>query len=132
MIRYKQGYKYKLVDDYTIQTSIVPGVYTGNEWVKLLPNGKLTIKDGYAWDGASGPAIDTNTFMRSSLVHDALYQLMSENLLDIQYKDAADLELKRISLEDGMSSIRAWYVYAAVRLFGKSAIRNGREIKTAP
>jgi hypothetical protein len=37
---------------------------------------------GYAWNGPSGPTLDTRNFMRGSLVHDALYQLMREGRMD--------------------------------------------------
>jgi hypothetical protein len=84
-------------------------------------HGKLSIASGYAWDGASGPAIDTDTFMRGSLVHDALYQLMRLGLLPIEFRDTADLLLKKICLEDGMNRFRAWYVYHAVSMFAARA-----------
>jgi len=81
--------------------------------------GYLTIHKGYAWDGPSGPAIDTRNFMRGSLIHDALYQLMREKQLDKTiYRKKADRLLQKICGEDGMSSLRAWGVYQAVRSCG--------------
>ena len=59
--------------------------------------------------------------MRGSLVHDALYQLMREGLLDLGWRETADQELRRVCLEDGMSAIRAWWVYKAVRFGGESS-----------
>jgi hypothetical protein len=80
------------------------------------------LKKSCAWDGPSGPTIDTKGFMRGSLVHDGLYQLMRDGLLDHEeYRKDADLLLKAICLEDGMSRFRAWYVYHGVRLFAGSA-----------
>ena len=40
----------------------------------------LLIKDGYAWDGASGPTIDTKNTQTASLVHDGLWQLIAAGL----------------------------------------------------
>ena len=77
---------------------------------------------GYAWDGPSGPAIDTKNFMRGSLVHDACYQLMREGLLPQDKRKPSDVLLWLICLDDGMSRTRADYVYHAVRTFaGRSA-----------
>ena len=115
-IKYKSGYKYQLVEDYSIACSI-PGTYKISRYV-LLENGVLTVYSGYAWDGASGPTIDTENSMRASLVHDALYQLMREGNLAKSYRIVADEMLHSLLLEDGMSWIRAWYWYRGVRMFG--------------
>jgi hypothetical protein len=73
--------------------------------------------------------------MRGSLVHDALYQLMrNRHLSDARWRDEADLELKRMCIEDGMSSIRAWWVHRGVRVGGGPAAdpAAAKEIHTAP
>ena len=49
-----------------------------------------------AGDGPSGPAIDTKNFMRASLVHDALYQLMRLGTLDKSRRQYADRLLQTI------------------------------------
>lgn len=118
-ITYKDGYKYQLVEDYSVLTDLKPPAFIYTEFIRLDSDGTLWIKDGYAWDGPSGPTIDTPDFMRGSLVHDALYQLMREKHLDhALWREAADLELRKICLEDGMPGFRAEYVYQAVRTFG--------------
>jgi len=86
-ITYKNGYKYQLYNNYKIKTTIYPKSNITTDFIDLDKNGTLTIKKGYAWDGASGIAIDTCNFMRGSLVHDALYQLMRNDLIDrVVYK----------------------------------------------
>ncbi len=119
----KPKYKYVLIDAYQYNTGLTH-VDDGNPYVWLDHAGQLRISAGYAWDGPSGPTFDTRNFMRGSLVHDALYQLMRERLLDHR-KDRkhADKLLRIIVRKDGMSWIRAWWVYRAVRLFGGSAAR---------
>jgi len=113
-----KGYKYELME--REETLIgIKGISIRSPYISLLVTGILRVKKHYAWDGPSGPTIDTKTFMRGSLFHDALYQLMRENLLDRRYRKLADLLLRRICLEDGMNPFRAWYVYHAVRLFCK-------------
>ena len=86
-IKYKeiQNYKYEVAERYSIQTEIKPekDIYEPDEdypYIALLKDGTLSISPGYEWDGASGIAVDTKNFMRGSLVHDALYQLMRKNL----------------------------------------------------
>jgi hypothetical protein len=71
--------------------------------------------------------------MRAAWIHDGLYHLMREELLDRKkYRKAADWELYRYMIEDGASRIRAWYFYWAVRLFGKSSATNKRKVEVAP
>lgn len=94
--------------------------------------GLLTMKKGYAWDGPSGPTIDTKNFMRGSLVHDALYQLMRNGQLAPQWREGADQELRRICREDGMNRFRAWYVLQGVRKGAGFAARPGTREKSAP
>ncbi|MCX6900559.1 MAG: DUF1353 domain-containing protein [Verrucomicrobia bacterium] len=121
-IAYRGGYKYQLKESYTVEIFIKPAKAIETRFLRLDTDGKLTIRDGYAWDGPSGPTIDTLTFMRGSLVHDALYQLMREKHLDHDtHRETADRILQRICREDGMWSVRAWCVYWAVRLFADPA-----------
>jgi len=113
-IYYKSGYKYQLSEDYSIWTEIT-GLNIHKDFLSLDAAGLLTVHAGYCWDGPSGPAIDTRNFMRGSLVHDAGYQLMRECNLPIEYREYFDQLLREICLEDGMSRLRAWWVYKAVR-----------------
>ena len=121
-IAYNSGYKYQLKETYTVRIPVIPPVAIHTEYISLETTGDLTLKEGYAWDGPSGPTIDTLTFMRGSLLHDALYQLMREGRLDHNvYREAADRTLREICKEDGMWSVRAWWVYHGVRLFADPA-----------
>lgn len=127
MIKYRKidGYKYQLMEGYSHETNwLLPNaVQTGARWVLLSKNGKITFKKGYAWDGPSGPTIDTKKFMRGSLVHDGCYQLIREKLLPMSKRKSADVLLWMICLADGMSRTRADYVYHAVRALGGSAAK---------
>lgn len=120
-INFKDGYKYQLEDDYIIQVRVVPGQDVKQDYLELSTKGNLFIRKGYAWDGPSGPTIDTENFMRGSLVHDALYQLIRNELIGQHWREQADAELKNICIQDGMSRIRAWWVHAGVRLGGGPA-----------
>ena len=122
-IAYKSGYKYQLNKDYTQDSiDIKPEKDADLYYLRLNTKGDLFIRSGYAWDGPSGPAIDTKNFMRASLVHDALYQLMREGYVSqYKYRDKADRLMQNICREDGMSKIRASWVYYGVKWFAKSA-----------
>ena len=135
MIFYRSGYEYQLRADYTINLPFVPDTTLDiiEPFYTFAINGTLTVKAGYAWDGASGPAIDTKTFMRGSLVHDVLYQMMREGLLDPgKYREPADAILRDICREDGMMAIRAWWVYQGVRLAGEGPARKEKPEMSAP
>ena len=136
-ISYKKGYKYQLKENYTTDIPIKPDndIVLRGEFIQLTREGKLTIKNGYAWDGPSGPTRDTPDFMRGSLVHDALYQLMREELLEKDvHRDPADRLLQQMCKEDGMCSICAWVVYKGVKIFGDPSADtdNKRPIIKAP
>lgn len=121
-IFYRGGYKYQLVGMYFHRTNIFPHTDIKTEYIQLDKDGTLVIFKGYAWDGPSGPTIDTLNFMRGSLVHDALYQLMREGHLNhIIHREKADRLLFNICREDGMNIVRAWIVYLAVKMFADAA-----------
>lgn len=121
-IFYRKGYKYQLAVPYSVQTDIHPpaDVVSPTGLFGLTSEGLLWVNAYYAWDGASGPAVDTRSIMRGGLCHDVLYQMMREGMLDIGYRGSADALLRKLCIEDGMLPIRARYVYYAVRFCGKA------------
>lgn len=123
-------YKYQLVSDYVIAIDIKPRDNVRTSFIDLDTQGTLTIKNGYAWDGPSGLGIDTRSFMRASLVHDALYQLMRAEYLDYRIQQrAADDFLRTLCVEDGMWKLRAWFNCMVLLLFGKMSARPAPEPK---
>jgi hypothetical protein len=133
MIKYKKGYKYQLHEDYTVHTAIKPSRRVQSAYITLTAGGRLTIRAGYAWDGPSGPTVDTKNFMRGALIHDALYQLMREEKINRKNKKKADLELHKACREDGMLRFRAWYVLKSMRFTGFATNpQNKKEIIEAP
>lgn len=132
MIRYqrRRRYKYTLTSAYTHPTDLLPSQAIERRYLQLDADGLLTIQPGYAWDGPSGPTLDTPSFMRGSLVHDALYQLMREGDLPIEARQRADALLRDICLAAGMWPPRARYVHWFVRRFG--ARHAGDQTRRAP
>lgn len=132
-IKYRDGYKYQLAEGYLLVTSIRPHERIDTDFIILDLDGNLMIRAGYAWDGPSGPTIDSKNFMRGSLVHDALYQLMREKHLDLGFRETADDLLRKLCRQDGMSWIRAWWVYQGVRFGGEGSAKwQEAKIITAP
>jgi hypothetical protein len=125
-IYYQEGFKYQLVKPYFVSTGIT-GYSGSTEYLKLSKEGFLIILAGYAWDGPSGPTIDTPNSLRGSLVHDALYQLMRLGLLPESCREQADKLLHDLCVEDGMSNFRADLWQAMVEDFAGYAARYGTE-----
>jgi hypothetical protein len=134
MIYYIAGYKYQLHKDYSLAIpALARAAPSFMDYGVLTRSGTLKIDKGYAWNGANNPAIDTQTIMRGSLVHDALYQLMDSGELALKYKTIADDTFIRICKRDGMSALRAWWVHRAVKRFGRPAVNENKiKIRTSP
>ena len=138
-MKYRAGYKYQLAVGFETAISWHLKPPNGDIITKFLvlrksPNKKvyLWIKPGYAWDGPSGPALDTPTAMTASLIHDALYQLIRQGALpnvDDITRHAADAEYHRYCKKAGMSCWRRWLHYRMLRKYAASAAdpKNKRE-----
>ena len=112
------NWKYRVTDEFFYPMDMpIDTPVNVNNWMILSPHG-LTADCGYAWDGPSGPTIDTADSMRASLVHDMLYQLIRMGHLTRKCRRRADREFRRILKADGMNFVRRWAWYFSVRLFG--------------
>lgn len=134
-ILYRAEYKYQLARAYVVTTAIYPHEDIETDFVDLSTAGRLVVKKGYAWDGPSGPIVDTRENLRASLVHDALYQLMRRDFLKSRtHRKSADQIFRDLCKEDGVSSVRANVYYRALRRFGKPSAspQNKRVVHRAP
>lgn len=152
-VHYKTGYRHQLekeYEQYVAKDGIFPVAPGGNKFVWLTIDGRLIIREGYAWDGASGPAINTKSFVRPSLPHDANYQLWRLGVIDDAGRAAADKLLGRMLRHDSLiiaerykwparwalkvlAYARPVWVEAAVSWFGGAYLRaNKDEVLTAP
>lgn len=152
-ILFTTGKEYQLKGEVSVQLDIkLPqDIILGP--ICLHKSGLLVISSWYAWDGPSGPTkyisailriipivgvslwwLFIRSFIRGSLIHDALYQLIRNNLLDPELRDWVDRELIRICKEDKMSSIRRKWIYRGLQVGGGSSIRpeNKQKIYRAP
>jgi hypothetical protein len=132
-IAYKSGYKYQLQKTYRVLTPLT-GYTISTQYIQLSKDGWLTIYQGYCWDGPSGPTVDSKSFMRGSLIHDALYQLLREGHLPQHERFIADKILQYTCLEDGMFRLRAWWVFVGVDKCAATAAspKNKKKVHFAP
>lgn len=121
IVAYSAGYKYQTKTDYYSATPIKPPREILTTFVCLGKNGHMLIRRHYAWNGASGPTVDSLSSIRASLEHDALYQLMQEGELNRAFKGEVDKYFKSLLIQDGMSSVRASLWDAGLALFGHHA-----------
>ena len=130
--RLLHGYKYELMEDYWAKIEGIVGA--SNAFVTITPpyfdevqgdyrgnTSTMFIKTGYAWDGSTC-SFDKHS-IRASLVHDALYQLMREGLLDKKYRKQADQLYRDMLIEDGLWKSHAWVRYWALRNFAGGGIK---------
>lgn len=117
-MKYRKGYKYQLAEDEVIQTALRPEKDIFTKRIELTRKGQLTVREGYSWDGASGPCIDRKTNMQASCAHDALYQLMRMDRLRFKFWRQADKEYARIMREHG-----EWPWVIKINLKGLSAVK---------
>jgi len=120
-MEYKGGFKYQLHSDYRVRLSFAPTKKITTYFISFDLDRTLEIRKGYASDGPSGPTFHTANFMRGAFIHDALYQLIRLGELSMKYRDLADEELRDLCLQDGMSRIRAWWIYTALKRAGRTA-----------
>lgn len=115
-IAYIRGIKYQLRRDYSVMTPI-KGVTIVHDFFVLRVDGLLTIRRGYAWDGASGPVFNTPSSRRGTLVHDALCQAMRAGLLPVEWQASVHEFMRVVFVQDGMWAWRAsvwhWFVVRA-------------------
>ena len=117
----KYKYKFKVEENFSIELPFkIPDFVHP---YASLKDGILSVKRGYAWDGASGPIINTRDTLVASLVHDVLYQAMRLNLIkpSKENRKIADKNFFEILKMNCVNSIRRKVWYFAVRLFGKKS-----------
>lgn len=101
---------------------------------------KICIWKGYAWDGASGPAIDTPNYRTGSKIHDVLYQLIRLEVLantkenrfradEVLYKvcEAGIFNTYKGKFTQKMSRLRRWLGKFGVNTFAKRSSQPGYE-----
>lgn len=109
-------WKYELEEEERLKTS-VRGFSCMTAYITLWDDGRLILRKGYAWDGATC-CPDVPEIMRGSAGHDALYQLISLGAIPPSKRFDADFDLYNWCKKDGMTEFLASAVLSAVRQFG--------------
>lgn len=117
-IYYAAGYRYQLCRSAQTESGIVLGDPIIQEFYTISTSGTITVKRGFAWDGASGPAIDGPGTIYASMFHDILYKAMRDGLMDNKWRKAADKLYKRLCIHGGVGRLRAEAHYWALRFAG--------------
>jgi hypothetical protein len=113
-VKYRAGYKYQIAETFTIQTDI-KGFTAKSESGRIVLDslGALTIHEGYASDGPSGPTVDRKENMRAGFGHDALYQLIREQELPFKFWKQADNNYGRWLALGG-----SWPITVRINVYG--------------
>lgn len=131
-MQYTNGYKYQIREEMRFALpSEFQGVDITTDWITLR-DCILTIRRGYAYNGASGPTVDTKNSMRATAFHDAMYQLMCEEMLIREFKPLVDELFRELLRQDGMSAFRSAAWHRAVKKMGASASIQNKDILVAP
>ena len=123
--KWRRKYKYELTQAHTMLLRDLPaGVQLKehrSKYIVLTKNSHgewwLTVKEGYRWDGVSGPTWDTDNTMRGGLIHDVLFQLMRGRVLAQNCFEWVNRLFRNILLEDDICMFRASYYFWAVQHF---------------
>jgi len=121
-------YKYQLIEQYSLTLPSLEGYKFDHKWIKSDGKGKFTMKKGAKSDGASGVAIDTDTFILGFWVHDMLYLAGREEFIPYSMRAWTDQVLYTLCRNQGMNYFRAQYIYRAVRIGGKDSFTPGYEL----
>ena len=134
-MKYRDGYVYQLAETVIFRaTPIRPPARIETRFIALDWNGDLTIEEGYAWDGPSGPTLDTPGTMTPSLFHDAIYQLLREKRLAQEWRTVADEYMGALMDERGVWAWRRWLWVRELKKFAKSAAdpKNAKKVHEVP
>lgn len=123
-MRYRKlyNYIYKTDEEYSGYTGIPGEVDT--VYIKLK-DGDIWLKKGYAWNGVSYFP-DLKSMKTASLVHDAFYQLIREELIPYSQRRPVDRFFWMMCVDAGMKRPLANTTYRFLRMFGARAARPGR------
>lgn len=126
--RHRRGYHWVLAECACYQTSII-GREAVTEYVSLLNDGRIYLKERYATDGITGitgklwEKLFTRSWLENrSYPHDGIYQLIRLGLIPAFCKINADDDLKKGCIKDGAYIWMAHLVWKMVDKYGGKAI----------
>ena len=127
-IRYKEGFRFYLAEDFQIHVEGLPEVSVSEVYKMALSAGNLRISRGYMWDGFWR----NKKFIRGFLVHEAMCHLIRLGYLSYDWKARANSVLYELLVEDGIPQCFALGIKKFLDIFGRISSNGGRKVMTAP
>lgn len=118
--RYKLAgeYTFEFADEFGLSLRADPQGTHNPQALYTITETTLTAREGFKWDGASGPVLQTKNSIRATLVHDIMCEAIADGAFLPSSRANADLILLELLLADGMSKYRANAWYTVVDAFG--------------
>jgi len=133
LLFYVSGYKYQSRCDMVYFAGVYPPVDIVTDLIALRRDGWMWVGCYFAWDGCSGPTIDTPTNMRAGHAHDALAALIRMGKLAPVTRFASNELIRRIMIADGAYRWRAdLYRLALNHTASWADPKNAKRVLTAP
>lgn len=104
---YCDGYKYQSRCPMVYYAGIIPEKNIVTDLIVLRRDGWMWVAPYFAWDGASGPAIDTPSVMRACQFHDGAAALMRMGKLPMDCRFRVNETYRRLMITDGALLVRA-------------------------
>lgn len=121
---------FQLTEPFQFKLEIAPLFDVESLWFDMDKKGRVNVKAGYVWDGASGPTIDTPSSIPASCGHDIGYKAIRLGYLDeVTAKPLIDRWFYERLLKDGMWDYRAFAWWRAVQQFGNRSCLPDAESK---
>lgn len=127
-IKYKESFRFYLVEDYQIKIDGLPEETVPETYKMVLAKGNLMILRGYMWDGFT----KNKKLMRGFLVHTALCQLIRLGYLPYSWRLRANAVLFDILTADGVPKIVAWCFKRLLDVLGRISSKGGKRVRVAP
>lgn len=122
---YKKLHRYKYVLHKLFRFNCgIKGFTATLPYILLFKDGEVTLKIGYAWNGAN-IVRDTKATIGASLHHDPMFQLLQMGIIPQHYRPQIDQLYIDIALELGMWKIRAAIHLSGLNKFSKYFCRPG-------
>jgi hypothetical protein len=131
-VAYCEADKYILAKDYYDVAPYAPENTILTTYGAFYPDGQYKVSRGFLFS-ANFPAINTKNSRRAAMVHDFFYTLMKDEYLSRDFRYDVDYLFYNQLKADGMTSLRAWYWFKAVRIGGNNALNSPKPtIQYAP
>ena len=118
---YNKKYHFILVKDFQITLPKDVGQFE-TDFFKVH-NFELTLKAGYSWNIEGLALFEAENLVLSSLVHNALYQLLKSRSIGMRFRKMSDKIFLKLAKESRVNFFRRRFIYRFYRIFGKFKLK---------